>query len=135
MSKKVSHPHDSLFKNSMKDVRVAREFFENHLSLEMLKVVDLNYLELVPNTYVDGTLASSESDILYKTRISGEVGYLFLLAEHQSTPDKLLPFRLLKYIICIWDNYSKQHKAEKLRLTSCCFLSRASTLQPFARYS
>ncbi|MHA2040139.1 MAG: Rpn family recombination-promoting nuclease/putative transposase [Promethearchaeota archaeon] len=39
--------------------------------------------------------------MLYTAQFGQRQGYLYLLVEHQSTPDKLMPYRLLKY-----SNYS-----------------------------
>ncbi|HAT4400091.1 TPA: Rpn family recombination-promoting nuclease/putative transposase [Legionella pneumophila] len=35
----------------------------------------------------------------YKTTIDNKKAYLYFLLEHQSKPDPLMPFRLLKYPI------------------------------------
>lgn len=35
-------------------------------------------------------------------------GYLFVLAEHQTTPDPLMAFRLWNYLCKIWDRHLKQ---------------------------
>lgn len=111
MSQIVS-PHDSLFKSAMADIRVAREFFETYLPEDIRRVIDLNHLELSPNSYLDEHLKNSASDVLYKTTIHQKPAYLFLL-EHQSSPDKLMPFRLLKYMVRIWDDHLKQTNAKK----------------------
>ena len=114
MSKIVS-PHDHLFKAAMTDIRVAREFFETYLPKDILERVDLNYLELSPNSYIDKALKGSASDVLYKTRIDGKPAYLLLL-EHQSTPDPLMPFRLIQYMCRAWDNHLDQTQEKELPL-------------------
>lgn len=96
----------------MADIRVAREFFETYLPKDILKVVDLNHLELSSSTYVDEELKGSASDILYKTQMGDKPAFLYLL-EHQSSQDKLMPFRLLKYMVRIWDQYLSQMKGKK----------------------
>ena len=45
----------------------------------------------------------------FKTKIEGREAYLYLLLEHQSTPDKLMPFRLLKYMCNIIDHHLTTH--------------------------
>ena len=96
----------------MKDIRVAREFFETYLPDNIRQMVDLNHLELSPGSYIDEELNESASDILYKTQIGGEPAYLYLL-EHLSSQDKLMPFRLLKYMTRIWDDHLSQMKGKK----------------------
>jgi len=91
----ITSPHDKFFKAAMSDIRVAREFFENFLPEDIRQYVDFNKLELCPKSYIDENLKSSESDILYKTQVHKKMGYLYLLAEHQSTADPLMPFHLV----------------------------------------
>jgi len=114
----VASPHDRLFRSAMADLRVAREFFQRHLPTSILPVVDWSVLKLCSQTYVDNALKLSQSDILYQTHIAYKEAYLYLLCEHQSTPDVMMPFRLLQYCIGIWNDVLKQSgkKIEKLPL-------------------
>ncbi len=59
-------PHDHLFKSSMADMRVARDFFAHHLPPAVLETIDLGSLQLDHSTYVDIALSDSASDILYQ---------------------------------------------------------------------
>ena len=45
--------------------------------------------------------------MLYSVVIDDNPGYLFVLAEHQSTPDRFMPFRLWHYMCLIWDKNLK----------------------------
>jgi len=112
----VHSPHDKLFKSSMADLRVAREFFEHYLPPSVRDLVDLNSLELEQGSYIDESLKLSNSDVLYTINISGKPGFLYLLCEHQSSIDKLMPLRLWQYIIAIWAEYLKKTQSETLPL-------------------
>ena len=48
-------------------------------------------------------LAHNFTDMLYKTRINGEDGYIYFLFEHKSYQDPLVILQLLKYIVRIWE--------------------------------
>lgn len=109
---KLATPHNNVFQSLMADIRVAREFFETYLPNDILEVVDLNHLELSPSSFVDEELKGSASDLLYKTQMGEGTTYLYLV-EHQSTQDKLMPFRLLKYMMRIWDKHLSQMKEKK----------------------
>ena len=91
----------------MSDPRVAREFFALHLPEEMRKVTDLENLELQPRSHIDEMGKEWIVDVLYKTTIAGHDAYLYLLVEHQSTPDPLMAFRMLKYTFNVIDQYLK----------------------------
>lgn len=68
MTTLIHQPSDKFFKQSMADIRVARDFFETHLSAEILERVDLSTLQLQKNTFIDDTYKSSEADLVYTPR-------------------------------------------------------------------
>ena len=115
--KQITSPHDKVFRASLKYKEVARECFERYLPQAVLAAVNLEVLEACPEIYVNEYLTLSESDVIYKTEIKGEAGYLCLAAEHQSTDDAFMPYRMLKYNVAIWDFHRSQHpKAKQLPL-------------------
>lgn len=110
----ITHPHDRFFKMAMSDKRVAKDFFETHLPQKILTLVDLTHLELQVSSYVNDLRQESIADILYKTQIAGFTGYLYLIVDHQSTPDELMPFRVLKYTCNIIDQHLKDTGKKRL---------------------
>lgn len=111
---KITHPHDRFFKMAMSDKRVAKDFFDTHLPTDIRQIVDLDHLELQAGSYVNDLRQESIADILYKTQIAGHTGYLYLIVDHQSTPDELMPFRVLKYTCNIIDQYLKDTGKKRL---------------------
>ena len=119
MKKKIHHQHDKLFRASMQYPEVAKEFLELHLPESILKQLDLNSIVVCPNSYIDEELQLLQSDVLLKAQISNQETYFYILAEHQKQPDKLMPFRLIKYMIKIWDaHYKEVGKANVLPLSA-----------------
>jgi predicted transposase YdaD len=59
----------------------------------------------VPETFVDEWLIGRRSDVLFSARIGGRPGFLYLLVEHQSTVDPLMPYRVLRYMVRIWERW------------------------------
>ena len=108
MKKKIKNPHDKLFRASMQYPNVAREFLELHLPEFIKKGLDFSTLITCPNSFIDDELKLLQSDVLLKAMVSGEETYLYVLAEHQSKPDPLMSFRLMKYMIRIWDVHCQQ---------------------------
>ena len=99
--------HDKTFKAALSNVRVARDFLEAHLPKDLLAVTDLEHLELQDRNFLNELREEAEVDVLYKTLIDGREAYLYLLLEHQSSIDKLMPFRVLKYIVHVMDRHVK----------------------------
>jgi predicted transposase YdaD len=54
---------------------------------------------------VDETHRDRHSDIVYRTKTRGQVAFLYILFEHQSTPDFWMIFRLLCYMTNLWREY------------------------------
>jgi len=108
--KEVSATHDTLFRGSMENVDIARDFFVAHLGEGVLKRVRLNTLKLESSTFIDEAHKELRSDILYSATVDDRIGYLYLVVEHQSTPDKLMAFRLLSYVCRVWQRHLDQRK-------------------------
>ncbi|MFT4060606.1 MAG: Rpn family recombination-promoting nuclease/putative transposase [Legionella sp.] len=106
-NKQITNAHDQFFRTAMADKRVARDFLQSWLPKDIYQSVDLEKLEIQPRSYINDVRKESAVDVLFKTEIEGHEAYLYLLLEHQSTPDQLMPFRLLKYICNIIDHHLK----------------------------
>ena len=109
----ITNPHDAFFKFMFGDVEVAQDFLQNYLPTEIAKVVDLKYLTKENNSYIDEQFKESFTDMLYKTKINGEDGYIYFLFEHKSYQDPLVILQLLKYIVRIWEE-KYDRKANRL---------------------
>lgn len=108
--------HNNVFVGTMSDIRVARDFFEHNLPEDIKRLVDLNTLRIQPGTYINPALEHCASDILYSMQMGEELTYLYLLAEHQSNPDNLMPFRDWEYKVGIWREHIKKTQSNKLPL-------------------
>jgi len=111
----IVYPHDKAFKRAMQDIRVARDFCEHYLPEMIKNLIDLNTLKLNHATFIDSALKETESDVLYQAEIidSKETAYIYVLAEHQSKPDKWIPFRLVKYMCEIFSQHLRQYSKSK----------------------
>ena len=116
MKKTIQTPHDRFFRAALSDQRVAREFFESHLPSAITDMIDLKSITMRNETYVDENLEWSHTDVLFDTTFQGRPGYLYVLIEHQSTSDPLMPFRLLKYLLAIMDYHLKMNQTTELPL-------------------
>lgn len=61
----ISHPHDKFFKETFSRVEVARDFLNNYLPPSAIEDLDLNTMELQPDSFVDQDLQTHFSDLLY----------------------------------------------------------------------
>ena len=111
----INNPHDAAFKSAFRKKELAVSLFRNYLPEKIARAIDFDHLEIDSGSYVDEKLRDRHSDIVYRTRIkrNGLEAILYLLFEHQSTPDPRIVFRLLCYMINIWKAYEDQHPDEK----------------------
>lgn len=114
MKKNRLSPHDRFFKAMMSQPEVIQEFFHTHLPADLKQQLDFSSLHLQKESFLDDALRLSAVDLLYKATLKGEPGFFYILIEHASTPQRLLPFRLLKYMIAIMEHYLKTHKEQRL---------------------
>lgn len=110
----INNPHDLIFKETMGDIDVFKDFILNYLPEEVISKIDLNNIQIVKDSFVEKELKEIFSDLLYKTTINDQEGYIYFLFEHKSYPHKLITIQLLKYILNIWELMVKQEKTEKL---------------------
>ena len=111
--KSVSNPHDAAFKSAFRNRELAQAFFEAYLPAKIVRHIDFSVLETDNKSYVDEFFRDSHSDIVYRTRLRDRAAFLYLLFEHQSTPDHRMPFRLLCYMVNLWKDYEAQHPGTK----------------------
>jgi predicted transposase/invertase (TIGR01784 family) len=114
MKKNHLSPHDRYVRSIMSDQAVAREFLEAYLPKDVSKAIDLSTLEVQKDSFIDDKLKLQVADILYAVKFQESAGYIYVLIEHASTPDPLLPFRMLKYTLSIMDAHLKKTKDKKL---------------------
>jgi predicted transposase/invertase (TIGR01784 family) len=118
MVEEIHHPHDLMVHAVLSDVTEASSFLQAHLPGDMSQELNWSTLRLVEGSFVDEDLRGSEADLLYEVErvLSQDAVWLYILLEHQSTPDRWMRFRLLKYCCRIWDqSFRDQPEQRELR--------------------
>ena len=109
----LANPHDSFFKAVFGDLERSRQFFRAYLPAGLANELDLDRLQLEKASFVEESLRQRHADLLFSTVLkSGIVTFLYLLFEHQSTPERDMPFRLLRYLVRIIAQHREQHRQE-----------------------
>lgn len=100
--------HDAIFKQFLSDPAVAKDFFAIHLPEEIRNICDFSSLQLQSASFVDEELRARISDMLYSIQTTAGQGYIYCVIEHQSRPEKLMPFRLLRYALAAMQQHLSQ---------------------------
>ncbi len=99
MKKSTPVPHDAAFKAFLTNPDTARDFIAIHLPAELRAVCDLSTLKLESGSFVEESLRAYYSDVLWSLKTTAGNGYIHVLIEHQSSPDRHMAFRLLRYAV------------------------------------
>lgn len=106
--------HDALFKATFSDVQHAASELRHVLPPALAARLDFGTLANEPGSFVDGALKERHTDLLFSVRtVADDLVLLYLLFEHQSTVDRLMPFRLLRYMVRIWESHLTAHPEAK----------------------
>jgi hypothetical protein len=105
----AAHTNDGFFKAVFSQPAHAAAFFKSHLPAPLTAQTDWATLSLLPGSFVKSSLQQVHSDLLFSVKIGTEEALLYLLFEHQSTPDPAMPLRLLGYTTEILQQHHKSH--------------------------
>lgn len=127
----IAHPHDQFFRDVMSDLRIAREFFTLHLPKKILDQIDLKTLELQPSSYFNKIHQEPIMDLVYKVEIKSVDNSLYLIVEHQSTPDKLMTLRMLRYKTYIIERHFRNHDNKSIPLVHGIVIYHGNVPYPY----
>ena len=109
---------DAVHHETFSNLKVARSFFESYLPASLAQHCHWPSLQNQTPVYKAVFDSSACCDLLFSVHWESSQQqplFLHLLFEHQSRPDPRMPFRLLRYMVRIWDAFLKQnHKARHL---------------------
>lgn len=92
-------PHDATFRQFLTQPEIARDFMALHLPPDLRDICDPDTLKLESGSFVEKALRQYFSDVLYSLKTTSGEGFVHVLIEHQSAPDKHMAFRLLRYAV------------------------------------
>jgi len=106
-------PHDALFKRIMENDIAAKEFLSEYLPQEVKSIVDFDTIKVQKESYIEPNLTKRLSDIVYSVNTKdNKEAFIYVCAEHQSSVDHLMAFRLWKYTLLL----AERHLEDKGKL-------------------
>jgi predicted transposase/invertase (TIGR01784 family) len=106
--------HDALFKWSFGQLDRAAGELRAILPAPLAAAIDWASIELVSGSFVDENLGRRHSDLVYAAswQRGGDL-LVYVLFEHQSSAEPLMAFRLLRYMVRIWDRWLADHPSAR----------------------
>lgn len=105
----AAHTNDGFFKAIFSQPEHATAFFKSHLPPAITARIDWPSLKVMPGSFIKSSLQRMHSDLLFSVNIGERETLLYLLFEHQSTPDPAMPLRLQGYMTEILNQHHKSH--------------------------
>lgn len=102
-------PHDDFFYQVMSRKEQAHIFLGLFLPLYIRAEANLSQITLYQSKHLSDEGIDLYNDVLYRCPLAqGQMGYFFVMCEHQSTPEAQMPLRLLKYNIATIEDHLHQ---------------------------
>lgn len=101
-------PHDALVKATFSQADNMVGELRAVLPRPLAERIDFATLQLAPGSFVDEALKERFTDLLYSARIADRPALVYVLFEHQSGGDAWMAFRLLRYMVRIWERFLKE---------------------------
>lgn len=106
-------PHDALVRAIFGQPHYTADELRAVLPSEVLAELRLETLAPLEGSFIDEGLRASSADLLFTVNLRrGGTGFVYVLFEHQSTPDERMPLRLLRYQTRIWERHAAEHPDE-----------------------
>lgn len=101
MSHKIVH--DKFFKLTLSKLTRASYFLKHALPKEVLRLIDLDSLQLERAERIDGQLKSGSADLIYSVNYKHKKGKLFIVTEHKSYYAPRFFIQILRYVLSVLD--------------------------------
>ena len=106
-------PHDGYFKQMASDPAVAADIIRALLDPVVAAAIDWSTLEPMPTESKGTDGSTSRADLIYRVKLRGREAFIIVLLEHQSTPDAMMLWRLLLYMVERWRRWLKKHRGAR----------------------
>lgn len=94
----MAFQHDRRYKRIFSQPYFIQKLLESFVNEEFIKELDFSSLKRLEKSFINDDFQEKESDLIFSINYKREKIYLFLLIEFQSTVDKMMPIRFLRYI-------------------------------------
>jgi predicted transposase/invertase (TIGR01784 family) len=132
MSIKINQPHDSFVRRSLTNLEVAKDILKPRIPADICERINWNTLQVTNKSFTKKELVQLHSDIIYQCQLNDKEAYIYLLLEHQSTPDKLLPFRMLSYNVALMEQHLEQIEKKLPIIINLCLYAGKESPYPYS---
>ena len=107
MADRPQFPHDKGYKNLLSYKEIFLELLDGFVDQGWVADIERTQLTRINKEFIYPEFIEKEADLIYQLKINGREVIFYLLVELQSTVDFQMPYRLLQYMIGIWNDWIK----------------------------
>ena len=101
--------YDKTLKELFSRPELVKNFLEGFVDEEFIKDIDFSRIEKKNTSYITKKFKNKYSDLVLKLNMAGgKCAYVYILFEFQSTVDRLMPLRILDYMLLLYEDLVKQ---------------------------
>ena len=110
----MASEHDIRYKKLFSHPGFMERLLTSFVNEDFIDNLDFSTLARIDKSFISENFKEKESDIIYSIYYRNKILYIFLLLEFQSTVDKMMPVRFLRYITELYDSYQGKTESGKL---------------------
>jgi predicted transposase/invertase (TIGR01784 family) len=107
MADRPQFPHDKGYKNLLSYKEIFLELLDGFVDQGWVADIERTQFTRINKEFIYPEFIEKEADLIYQLKINGREVIFYLLVELQSTVDFQMPYRLLQYMIGIWNDWIK----------------------------
>ena len=116
----MKHQHDTGYKKLFLNKIMVEELITSFVEEKWTKEIDFSTLQNIQKTFINDNFKRMESDIIYSVQYKEKDIYFYILLEFQSTVDKFMSLRFLRYITEFYF-YLLENKSNKIKKLPAVF--------------
>jgi len=103
----INNPHDRGYKSLLASEEIFLELLQSFIDMGWVSLIDPEAITRIDTTQILPDFSEKEADLVYRLKIKNQEVIFYLLLELQSTVDFQMPYRLLIYMMGIWQDVLK----------------------------
>jgi predicted transposase/invertase (TIGR01784 family) len=105
---------DAFFKNSMARPEVVAPLLRQQLPAPLVEALDWSTLAIDPADFPDPIQSNRAADLIFRIHPNADQetetpAYIHVLFEHQSRAEDIMPYRILHYMVRLWERHLQNH--------------------------
>lgn len=110
----MANEHDSRYKKLFSHPSSVKKLMLSFIDEPWVKELDYSSLEKLDKSFVTDEFINKESDIIYRIKFREQDIFIYLLIEFQSSVDRFMSLRMLRYITEFYEYIVSAKKVKKL---------------------